>query len=60
MSDKPIIRHCQNCKYSIELLECIKCDVKYDYCFCPRVKALFCRYYKPRGVKNNERNKIYS
>ena len=57
-SGKPIIRHCVNCEHSsliISEFDTPKCNVKYKYCFDPRRKALFCRYYKEKeGGKNDE------
>lgn len=56
MEDKPIIRHCKNCKW------CDKapisegyCTVKYKFFDCGRLNALFCKYYKEKD-KNNGRN----
>ncbi len=53
MSEKPIIRHCRNCKWCKEYLLCdsINCTVTYKTIWHQRIKALFCRFYK---VKENE------
>lgn len=51
MADKPIIRHCRNCQWYIgPYLPGLTgdCDVKYEQCFNPRRKALFCRFYKKK------------
>lgn len=54
MSDKPIIRHCKNCKWHIQFAGCDpECTVKYQWCRNPRLKALFCRYYKQKGSEEN-------
>ncbi len=51
---KPIIRHCMNCEYHEKYLGCNpNCTVKYQICFHPRLKALFCRYYKAKGGGKN-------
>lgn len=55
-NDKPIIRHCANCEYSrfiISEFDTPKCTVTYKYCFNPRRKALFCRYYKAKEGGEN-------
>lgn len=52
MSDKPIIRHCNNCQY------CKKwdyCDVKYTPILMPRLSAIFCRFYKARKEVRDEK-----
>jgi hypothetical protein len=53
MEDKPIIRHCLNCKW------CDKapisegyCTVKYRFFDFGRLKALFCRFYKKKDNEN--------
>ena len=58
---KPMIKHCQNCRYfEIEKIKCVdmfadpytrkigKCDIKYKNVpkFLRRVTALFCKYYR--------------
>lgn len=56
MSDKPIIRHCKNCKYFEEsLFGDGECNVKYQYIFSEvqRIKALCCGYYKQKGSEEN-------
>lgn len=48
---KPIIRHCQNCKYADSLSKYSKvyCDVKYEEILRhQRRKALFCRFFTPK------------
>lgn len=54
MSEKPIIRHCYNCKWCKRWAGIDECDVRYDYIHEPRTKALFCRYYKRKGSEENE------
>lgn len=55
MEDKPIIRHCLNCKYC-EVNECnsAECKVFYKYVFFMRIKALFCRFYKKKDNENGK------
>lgn len=52
MSDKPIIRHCRNCKFANlnKFTDSIVCDVKYKYYLqeSQRVTAIFCKYYKQK------------
>lgn len=50
MEDKPIIRHCQNCKYC----DGFNCTVKYQIIVMDRLKALLCRYYKAKEKNNND------
>lgn len=48
---KPIIRHCQNCKYADSLNKYSKvyCDVKYKEIWGhQRRAALFCRFFTPK------------
>lgn len=54
MGDKPIIKHCRNCKYHKSASKFdIWCDVKYKWRENGRISALFCRFYKMKaGVKN--------
>lgn len=53
MSDKPMIRHCYNCKWCIRFAGIERCDVKYEYIHEPRMKARFCRYYKQKEGADN-------
>lgn len=47
MEDKPIIRHCKNCKYGTENYRCdVYCHVKYKTIENERIAALFCRHFK--------------
>ena len=50
MDDKPIIRHCRNCKYfdHYTFTDGGVCKVKYQYALAEvqRIKAIFCKYYK--------------
>lgn len=46
---KPILRHCQNCKWSGEnILGACECKVKYQHIYRSdqRLKALLCRHYE--------------
>lgn len=52
MDDKPIIRHCFNCRYCIRSVGLNKCDVYYDYIHSPRSKAIFCKYYKQKELES--------
>lgn len=48
---KPKYRHCNNCEYHEQIGSKYSgggCLVKYKYIFYPRLKALFCRYYKEK------------
>ena len=46
---KPIIRHCRNCKYSKErVFGDIVCTVRYTNIYEERLCALFCRHYKKK------------
>ena len=51
MEDKPIIRHCKNCRWCRVALYDGHCEVKYKYIDNGRIKALFCKYYKKKGCK---------
>lgn len=56
MSEKPIIRHCRNCKYFyLHSTGGGECIVKYHYVIeeTQRLKALLCRYYKQKGSEEN-------
>ena len=56
MENKPIIRHCKNCKWRDKAtLYDGYCTVKYKYIDDGRTKALFCKYYKAKD-KNNGSN----
>lgn len=49
MNDKPIIRHCRNCKYAtLKPPHAIYCCVRYEYYEREeqRKTAIFCRHYK--------------
>lgn len=46
--NKPIIRHCYNCKWCKRFSTSDWCEVKYVYIQEPRAKALICRHYKVR------------
>lgn len=46
-NDKPIIRHCKNCKYcGPASFHDGYCTVKYKWIGNGRAKARFCKYYK--------------
>ena len=53
MSDKPMIRHCKNCKW---LTSMDFCAVKYKYKLdeFQRISALLCKYYKERKLEKWE------
>jgi hypothetical protein len=53
MNDKPMIKHCRNCKW---LSEMGYCQVKYTYKFveCQRISALLCKYYTERELEKWE------
>ena len=52
MNEKPIIRHCRNCKWCTEYPDSriIECQVKYKNIWKQeqRREALFCRHYKQK------------
>lgn len=55
--DKPIIRHCANCKYSVKK-QCwgethYYCEVRYTKVYYPRARAVFCKYYKEYEENKN-------
>ena len=55
MNDKPIIRHCQNCKWCTDAAFYDGyCNVKYKYIQNARKSALLCRYFKPKGSEEDE------
>jgi len=65
MSEKPIIRHCENCSYShshyndcgtFESLSFLYCDVRYIDIENPRLRALTCRHYEPKNSKEAQDN----
>lgn len=49
MENKPIIRHCYNCKWCERGVIVSECSVKYEVIAAPRIEALFCVHYKKRG-----------
>ena len=54
-NDKPIIRHCINCKYRTPGFTCDgECTVKYQTIEYGRLKAIFCKYYKAKTEVANE------
>ena len=60
MNDKPIIRHCKNCKYSESAtLFDAYCNVKYDYVDNGRIGAIFCPYYKAKNSGRRMKYKFY-
>jgi len=58
MDDKPIIRHCRNCKYFIfhRYVNSGECDVTYKYLLDweQGIKAKFCKYFKVKEEENKE------
>lgn len=61
MNDKPIIRHCRNCKYAeLRTTGAIFCDVKYNLHEegFQRTDAIFCRYYKQKEEEQKPTNAI--
>lgn len=49
--DKPIIRHCMNCKYHI-FNENVYCYVRYKYVKLQRLAACLCKFYKQKDCEN--------
>lgn len=47
---KPIIRHCQTCKWHARCLTMRNCQVKYRDIKNQRLAALLCRYYECKEV----------
>lgn len=66
MGDKPIIRHCKNCRYSCENEDQREygdmpyCNVRYDYIMNARFKALLCRFYQQKESSSCEVRKTTS
>jgi hypothetical protein len=50
-ADKPMIRHCANCKFYKDNIHGYECTVKYQYVYHYRLKALFCRFFIRRQVE---------
>lgn len=51
MEDKPIIKHCYNCKYCIATREYgLYCSVKFKSITFKRarIRALFCRFFRKK------------
>ena len=52
---KQMIRHCYNCKWIGG--SCFgerKCEVRYQWIDSPRLRALTCRFYEQKEVKEDE------
>ena len=63
MNDKPIIRHCRNCKYAkLHTTGEVFCDVKYNLHLegFQRSDAIFCRYYKQKEQTPEFLNKRFN
>lgn len=59
MDEKPIIRHCKNCKYSTgyhHITDSLYCSVKYNLKMNEgqRICALLCKYYKQKEGDSDE------
>lgn len=48
MCDKPIIRHCKNCKYYQDDIHNYECTIRYVFIYNYKLRALFCKYYKEK------------
>ena len=52
MQNKPVIRHCYNCQYANrhDMTNGLTCGVKYKWILSGerRIKAMLCKYYRPR------------
>lgn len=44
---KPIIRHCENCKWSTHYM-LLKCTVRYKFIDFPKIKTKFCRFFEEK------------
>ena len=55
--EKPIIRHCKNCRWGETCYGYIDCTVKYKTInnSKQRIRALFCRFYKKKEGGRNDR-----
>lgn len=55
--NKPIIRHCYNCKWCSRGLGIDSCLVRFIFLTSAnkRLKALLCRYYKQKEGADNEK-----
>lgn len=60
--NKPMIRHCKNCKYAKDKIihhildvdeHYLECQVLYKHISCPRLKALCCKYYAQKEDEND-------
>lgn len=60
--NKPMIRHCKNCKYAKDKIiphildvdeHYIECQVLYKHISYPRLKALCCKYYAQKEDEND-------
>lgn len=56
MENKPIIRHCRNCKWcqKYPLCDSIECNVTYKRIWYQRITAIFCKYYKKKEDNNGK------
>lgn len=52
--NKPMIRHCNNCKYKTKIWIDDYCLVKYIFINSLRLRALTCRFYKQKEVVEDE------
>ena len=51
--NKPMIRHCYNCKYYSSYILNYNCTVKYIDISSPRLRAMTCRFYKQKEVADD-------
>lgn len=56
--NKPIIRHCKNCKWAVKWhghCDSVYCDIKYKLYldWQQRIAALLCKYYSQKDGVNN-------
>ena len=58
MENKPIIRHCRNCKWGcVTYDKSVECSIKYERILFnsdQRLTALFCRFYKKKENDNGK------
>ena len=53
--DKPLIRHCRNCKWCDDYWGNInKCWVRYTNIIYPRLRAIFCMYFDLKDIGEDE------
>lgn len=64
MKNKPIIRHCINCKWAknfgTEILPIIFCTVKHKFNYFTRAGALLCPFYKKKDKEAPQKIQLWN